>query len=532
MKSIHSPRFALTVPFVACVMIASALVAISAANAQCGSWFALGAGIGGDPPAVYVRAVVEYNGDLIAAGRFQFAGGQPANNIARWDGTSWHPMGLGTNNEVFALCVYQGELIAGGNFSQPAQKLAAWNGATWHAMGEFGPNGVTFALIEHSKWLFAGGSYFNQSGDQYCFARMPPWIQDFSVVGESTRAFAYHDGLLIAGGWYSGNNSVLRWDGITWYPMNTGMIFPVWELAVHNGNFYAANSQGLAWRWNGSFWQAVGGVGGVAALHSYDNQLIIGGSFFEDTNGSPLLHVARQVGNQWEAVGGGTSNTVLTLGEYKGLLIAGGEFTSAGGVSANRIAAYRCPANDGCANGPLVAAGTYQFNSLGASTDGPDEPASCDANGSNIQRDIWYKLLAQCTGTATVSLCGANFDTKIAVYGACPSASGQAIACDEDFCGTSSQVRFAVNAGGLYRIRIGSAAGEMGTGTMVITCAPTPRPCPADINGDQQVNVSDLLSVINAWGACPSPCAADINADGNVNVGDLLAVINAWGACL
>lgn len=59
-------------------------------------------------------------------------------------------------------------------------------------------------------------------------------------------------------------------------------------------------------------------------------------------------------------------------------------------------------------------------------------------------------------------------------------------------------------------------------------------PCPADINGDAVVNVSDLLAVINAWGPCQPPppdCAADINGDGVVNVSDLLAVINAWGAC-
>lgn len=62
-----------------------------------------------------------------------------------------------------------------------------------------------------------------------------------------------------------------------------------------------------------------------------------------------------------------------------------------------------------------------------------------------------------------------------------------------------------------------------------------PTPCPPDINGDNQVNVSDLLAVINGWGACPAPCPpncpADVNDDCAVNVSDLLAVINAWGAC-
>lgn len=58
----------------------------------------------------------------------------------------------------------------------------------------------------------------------------------------------------------------------------------------------------------------------------------------------------------------------------------------------------------------------------------------------------------------------------------------------------------------------------------------------ADINGDDVVNVQDLLLVLFAWGACPNrpqPCPADIaplpNGDGVVNVQDLLMVIANWG---
>ena len=55
-------------------------------------------------------------------------------------------------------------------------------------------------------------------------------------------------------------------------------------------------------------------------------------------------------------------------------------------------------------------------------------------------------------------------------------------------------------------------------------------PCPTDINGDHVVNTSDLLSVINNWGA-PPVNPADVNGDGSVNTADLLAVINSWGNC-
>lgn len=56
---------------------------------------------------------------------------------------------------------------------------------------------------------------------------------------------------------------------------------------------------------------------------------------------------------------------------------------------------------------------------------------------------------------------------------------------------------------------------------------------PEDINVDGTVGVTDLLGVINGWGACPAEplaCAADVDLNGGVGVPDLLAVINAWGS--
>ncbi len=59
-----------------------------------------------------------------------------------------------------------------------------------------------------------------------------------------------------------------------------------------------------------------------------------------------------------------------------------------------------------------------------------------------------------------------------------------------------------------------------------------PQPTIGDVNGDGVVNVTDLLMVISAWGACqpaPAKCPADLNLDGVVNVTDLLTVISNWG---
>jgi hypothetical protein len=62
-------------------------------------------------------------------------------------------------------------------------------------------------------------------------------------------------------------------------------------------------------------------------------------------------------------------------------------------------------------------------------------------------------------------------------------------------------------------------------------------PRQGDVNFDGIVNVTDLLAVIGAWGACPAPCPprcpADVApaaaGDCTVNVTDLLMVIGNWG---
>jgi hypothetical protein len=56
-----------------------------------------------------------------------------------------------------------------------------------------------------------------------------------------------------------------------------------------------------------------------------------------------------------------------------------------------------------------------------------------------------------------------------------------------------------------------------------------PNACPSDINGDNNVDVSDLLMVIGVWGETGS--TADVNGDGVVNVSDLLMVVGNWGPC-
>jgi hypothetical protein len=163
------------------------------------------------------------------------------------------------------------------------------------------------------------------------------------------------------------------------------------------------------------------------------------------------------------------------------------------------------PANNACASAATLSSyGTYPFDTTGATTDGPSDTLC--SNNSQAYNDIWYTYTACSTGTHTVSTCGANFDTKIAIYSAaCPSGSNTALACNDDstVCGSGSlqsNVTFAGTAGQTYRIRVGSyynntTQGEgVGQGNLVLSgpsCAP-PGP-----DGDLCANAIEIAAYGN-----------------------------------
>jgi hypothetical protein len=135
-----------------------------------------------------------------------------------------------------------------------------------------------------------------------------------------------------------------------------------------------------------------------------------------------------------------------------------------------------CPpgaaANDNCANARLVSQGTQPFSSLNATTDGVAHPGICSFfSYDHIESDVWFRYIADCSGPAIVSLCGSDYDTKLAVYrtDACPPVN--LTACDDDGCGTgTSRVEFTAVAGQTYTIRVGGFEGDAGDGQLTILC--------------------------------------------------------------
>lgn len=117
-------------------------------------WADLAGGLDGQ-----VRDVIEWNGLLLAAGRFTIVpSGQPA-MVAAWDGSAWTPLLTGADDEVTSVVEHQGRLFAAGPFThvdeRSVRRIAILDDdGTWRAFGG-GANGTVTALASstHGLWL-------------------------------------------------------------------------------------------------------------------------------------------------------------------------------------------------------------------------------------------------------------------------------------------------------------------------------------------------------------------------------------------
>jgi hypothetical protein len=136
------------------------------------NWSALGSGVDGQ-----VNALVVHDGALYVAGSFEHAGGIAANSIARWNGTQWSavttPLGNGFTYQGFpgyiiALTKSDLGLFAGGFFDTaggtPAINIARWDGSAFHALGAnpangLDPSGYVMSIVVDGTDVYAAGQF-------------------------------------------------------------------------------------------------------------------------------------------------------------------------------------------------------------------------------------------------------------------------------------------------------------------------------------------------------------------------------------
>ena len=326
-------------------------------------WIPLGSGLSGASSYVVLTLTVFDDGNgpaLYAGGGFTTAGGSPANRVARWDGTSWAAVGSGPGMAwVFGLATIAGpegpELVAGGNQNGSACNLQRWNGKSWSVIGACG---------------FDQGSYCNACTEPLAYGC-------WTIASLHTPVAPGFPELLVGGGKCGG----IGWSQDGFVDLSGGLGIPgnplappyplvfAWEAfddgsgtkIYAGGPFLTAGGQpvrGVA-AWDGEAWFEVGGGveiegaielgldGSASALTVFDDgtgpALYAGGSF-TTAGGISSNRIATWDGSEWTPLSSGMNSTVSTLTVFDDgtgpALFAGGSFTTAGGIEANRIAKW------------------------------------------------------------------------------------------------------------------------------------------------------------------------------------------------
>lgn len=324
-----------------------------------------------------VFALAVYNGQLYAGGSFVIypAVLNPAYRIARWNAGAglWESVDSGTDDDVRALYVWQGQLFVGGSFThaggQSANFIATWDGA-WHALPSE-PQGTIMDLSPgYDGELLAIGTFRNASNN--AAPGVAGWTgSSWNVrpIQSSSNNLWYtvsrYAGSIYAGGYFttidgSAVPHIARWNGSNWVNVDLGVDGPVLDLIDYNnellavGSFSTAGSVSAAdiARWNGSEWGAFGGgsANGVQAMTVYRGRVVAGGNFHQYAGSGPSAHfIAGWNGTSGlSAFGTGMDNPVMALCAYTTgsianqsyELVAGGTFTTAGGVACSRVARW------------------------------------------------------------------------------------------------------------------------------------------------------------------------------------------------
>jgi len=114
------------------------------------------------------------SGDLLIGGDFTQIGHYSstvfANNIARWDGTTYYPVGAGVDGTVHSIDVLAtGEVLVGGDFTMagglPADNVALWNGSVWSAVGQGASSTVNVVRTLDGGDVAIGGQFLTVDGE-------------------------------------------------------------------------------------------------------------------------------------------------------------------------------------------------------------------------------------------------------------------------------------------------------------------------------------------------------------------------------
>ena len=266
-----------------------------------GTWTALGNPEGGVHLGCPYGLAFDADGRLVAGGSFQSAGQNTPGirYIAAWDQNIWEEMtdssldeGGGLSDEVRALGFdAQGKLVAGGYFenagnNENADYIARWDGSSWQPIGDASSkidSYVNAIITDASGRLVAGGEFLDAGGDADA-DNIAVWDgtswSSLNGAGSGLSSYVYSlalskDGLIYAGGEFDDAGGdpdadyLAAWDGVSWSAVGGSSSVVddiVYDLTFdQQGNLYIVGEfYGVA-VWDGTDW-----TGAVLPEGEYD----------------------------------------------------------------------------------------------------------------------------------------------------------------------------------------------------------------------------------------------------------------------
>ncbi|HZW07488.1 MAG TPA: immunoglobulin domain-containing protein [Phycisphaerales bacterium] len=333
-----------------------------------------------------------YEGQLVVGGLFSSIGSVPANRIARWDGSSWQPIGsgLGGVGEFFSpidivvsIKEFQGVLYAAGTFelsgdNQVVGSIARWNGSMWLAVGGGGAStgSNVYSMDSDGQKLYIGGDFDSVGG--LPLAYIASWDgSSYASVGGGTNTWVYDiraaaPGQIVVAGLFARVGASLtahriaKWDATagSWSTYGLGFNNDVLTTAEYKGRFFAfgrfwysgQQPMSFAAEWTGSEWRPLRdrgvlgqGAAQVYSLGTYQGSLIAGG-IFRALDRVPLQSIARRVGDSWQSLNAPLQNSfspnanlhpaVYGIAELNGKLYIGGTWIKVGAATSMCVAQF------------------------------------------------------------------------------------------------------------------------------------------------------------------------------------------------
>lgn len=327
--------------------------------------------LGGMDGTVYT--MVEYQSQLYAAGNFDHADGNEANNIAVYiagfAGYLWTDVQGGAYGEIRKLLVFENDLIAGGNITgfgaeviTEAHGIIRLHEGQWENMGE-GLDGIVYDLCIWNNQLIAVGDFdiigSDTNGRNIALWNGTSWDDmGLSTNGPVYAVYAGNTSLSFGGDFtLIGNQSarnIASWNGSTITPLGDGLKTPVYDILQWNENLIAAGNikdsntvQGIL-RFDADVWTPVNGMEEISMIDStshfrsllvINNQLIAGGAFpWYPGIGIVGYGLSKWTSYQADPIPLAWLDSTVFVCEDLGGLYIGGAFTFAGGGALNGIA--------------------------------------------------------------------------------------------------------------------------------------------------------------------------------------------------